>query len=287
MTRSAKNYCFTLNNYSEDDQIRLRTCFASNDAVVYLVFGRETAESGTRHLQGYISFSSRKTLNQAKAFVNERAHLEIARGTPTQNFTYCTKDGDFEEFGDRPAPAGKRTDLDGLAGAIRCGERLRILSVDYAEYFIRYPRGIEAYAGRHRPAWRASVTVFCFHGTTGTGKTWRVYNTEPDLYRYPNDGWFDGYDQHEAVLFDDYRPSEFKVNKLLEFIDQYPVQVRVKGSFVNFCPRRIYFTSNIDPKLWYRNIDEPTYDALMRRIHINLKFQRVDGEVQIIREWPE
>lgn len=286
MTNSARNYCFTLNHYTDDDQERLRACFASNDSVKYIIWGRETASTGTPHLQGFIGFSTRKTLNQAKELINERAHLEVARGTPKQNRTYCTKDGDFEEFGDLPASAGSRSDLDGLASALRGGRRFRDLAMEYSSDFIRYPRGIDKYASFFKRETRPSVTVFCLWGSTGSGKTWRVFNTEPDLFRYAGDGWFDGYDQHEAVLFDDYRPSEFKIARLLQIIDVYPVTVRVKGSFVDFCPRRIYFTSNIKPEDWYKGVDEESHRALLRRIHICLEFLKVDDEIFITRNWP-
>lgn len=95
----AKNWCFTLNNYVDADQDRLRT-LAASEQVAFLVFGREVGESGTPHLQGYIEFRVRKRLRQVKDLVGQRAHLEIRRGTGPEAREYCLKDGDFEEFGE-------------------------------------------------------------------------------------------------------------------------------------------------------------------------------------------
>lgn len=106
----AKRWVFTLNNYTDEDQQRLRSIFPS-DSVDYLVFGREIGETGTPHLQGYIHFRFRQYLAQAKAVVSQRAHLEVSRGNPTQAADYCKKDGDFEEFGVLPNGQGSRTDL--------------------------------------------------------------------------------------------------------------------------------------------------------------------------------
>lgn len=96
-------YCFTLNNFDNDDQARLRALGAS---VKYLVFGRETGTSGTPHLQGFVVFNTSTRFASAKRAIGQRAHLEAARGTNAQASDYCKKDGDFEEFGSLPAPQG-------------------------------------------------------------------------------------------------------------------------------------------------------------------------------------
>jgi hypothetical protein len=95
----AKNWCFTLNNYTEDEENVIHSMYITG-TITYLVVGREVGESGTEHLQGYIQFKKRLTLSQVKQqFGINRIHLEISRGTPQQAAHYCKKDGEFEEFG--------------------------------------------------------------------------------------------------------------------------------------------------------------------------------------------
>lgn len=89
-------YCFTINNYNDDDIARLDSVDCQ-----YIVYGREVAPTtGTPHLQGYVHFSAGKSVSAARKLV--KGHLTPAKGTAEQNFDYCTKEGKFTERGDRP-----------------------------------------------------------------------------------------------------------------------------------------------------------------------------------------
>jgi len=91
-----KHWCWTLNNYSNDEFQQLVALSTElPDPVQYVVFGKELGAQGTPHLQGFISFSRRVTFNATKRLVSPRCHLEKAKGTPAQAAEYCRKDGDF------------------------------------------------------------------------------------------------------------------------------------------------------------------------------------------------
>lgn len=82
----ARNWCFTLNNYTE------ASCeLINNIDCVYMVYGFEIGENGTPHLQGYIRFSNQRQLSSLKKLI-PRAHFEAAKGSGKQNFDYCTKE---------------------------------------------------------------------------------------------------------------------------------------------------------------------------------------------------
>lgn len=96
----AKNWCFTINNYTADDCHRLEDLGRRIESdIQYLIVGREAGEEGTPHLQCYVQFKKRLRFSQVKNFVGPRAHIALARGTPSHNYIYCSKDGDYEEFG--------------------------------------------------------------------------------------------------------------------------------------------------------------------------------------------
>lgn len=60
----------------------------------YLVYGHETGESGTHHLQGYVEWSKKISLKSLKKHLGtKRIHLEKANGSLDQNQAYCKKEG--------------------------------------------------------------------------------------------------------------------------------------------------------------------------------------------------
>lgn len=97
MTVRSRAWCFTVNNDTFDDlQTLLDAMFE------YLVFGFEVGgKKHTPHMQGYIYFKNAIRQVSAKKIL-PRAHLLVAKGGPDDNYDYCSKDGDYYEFGDKP-----------------------------------------------------------------------------------------------------------------------------------------------------------------------------------------
>jgi hypothetical protein len=76
----AKRWCFTLNNYTDED-LEWISKFIIPDNCVFAVVGQEIGESGTPHLQGFVNLKVKKRLSQLKELLGSRAHLEQAKGT--------------------------------------------------------------------------------------------------------------------------------------------------------------------------------------------------------------
>lgn len=94
MTKRSRGWCWTLNNYSETDYENIKMAIHSCTVEKWII-GKEVGKSGTPHLQGYLYFKSAKTFDVVKK-INDKAHWEAAKGKPSHNYDYCSKDGDFE-----------------------------------------------------------------------------------------------------------------------------------------------------------------------------------------------
>lgn len=107
------------------------------------------------------------------------------------------------------------------------------------------------------------------YGSTGTGKTRYVHQQahlfyEDDIWIYPGQGWFDGYQGQQVVVFDDFY-GDMPFGTLLKVLDRYKLDVPVKGGFTNWNPTRIYITSNVHPLCWYKDLNNHQEAALLRR----------------------
>jgi len=95
-----RNFVFTWNNYTEQSLTLLEN-YATIGAK-YVAYAEEIAPTtGTKHLQGYISFSNPKTISQARAKL-PGCHIESMLGSIAQNEEYCSKAGTLIEFGQKP-----------------------------------------------------------------------------------------------------------------------------------------------------------------------------------------
>ena len=89
----AKRWCFTLNNYTDEDINRVKETF-NHESCVFAVIGLEVAQSGTEHMQGFVHFRNRRTFKSLKSIL-PGAHIEIARGTDVENQNYCKKENNI------------------------------------------------------------------------------------------------------------------------------------------------------------------------------------------------
>lgn len=266
--KQGKHWCFTTNNYTEDDEIQLLRDAAQDQGVLYVVVGRETGESGTPHLQGYVQFSKRVYFGRLKTFCPQGSHIESAKGTPKQASEYCKKDGDYKEVGTLQAGQGARNDLLAVYEACKRGVSFGDIAESHPSAAIRYGAGIQRVRQLYQPPRTAPPQIWCFWGKTGTGKTRRVweYSNADAIWVHPGAKWFDGYDGQPAVLFDDFDGSWFKLSYFLRLLDRYIMPVPVKGGHTWWVPKTVFITSNLKPEEWYPNAHENHKSALMRRL---------------------
>lgn len=290
-TSKKRGWCFTINNPTLAESNALKTLGETElekSNIDYLVYGRETGECGTPHLQGYIHCKSQRPFSTIKKFVGDRAHIEGANGTPAQNRTYCTKDDDFDEWGQVPKQ-GERTDLASLAKSVveTSWSLEKELSADTIDYDVvgaglRFGRYIDdlrnTVAKKNRRQAKDNMTVIWCYGPPGSGKTKWVYDNHPDAFTYPGEPgktWFDNYNYEKTIVIDDFRGTKrvgsdadqvptFTFSYFLRLIDRYEMQIPVKGAYKWLCATTWIITCPWHPSEAYQSSEN--MGQLLRRI---------------------
>jgi Putative viral replication protein len=191
---AAKNWCFTLNNYQGSDIERIDSLVGSNERIKYVIYGKEVGESGTPHLQGFVSFVSKVRLNQVKTFIGSNPHVEVCRNV-SASVQYCKKEGDYAEFGEMSGGSGTRNDLDEFKSAVKAGMlSLKDIREAHSEVYAKYTRFCLEYIQDNYPVvqvpahelrpWQARLKslleqpacrrkiIFIVDETGNTGKSW-------------------------------------------------------------------------------------------------------------------
>lgn len=93
-----RNFVFTLNNYDQDS-IDWFERKVEEGVFKYVGYSEEVAPTtGTKHLQGFASFTNARTVQQARSIL-VGCHVEVMLGSIAQNETYCSKSGELIHLG--------------------------------------------------------------------------------------------------------------------------------------------------------------------------------------------
>lgn len=257
----------------------------------YFALCDEVGTEGTPHIHVYVHFRSGVRFSQIKKSFPS-AHIESAKGSPTENRDYIRKEGKwfesekkesnqpetFEEWGKIPeSRSGARSDLEVLFDLIVDG-------LTNAEILRRNPNYMRClnYIDRTRQAlhedefknkWREISCVYVF-GETNTNKT-RTYmetNGYENVYRitnYSGNAAWDGYRGQDVVIFEEYR-SQILISEMLTWLEGYPnCSLRARYADKVACFTKVIIISNIPLEEQYKNVqqDSPaTWRAFLRRI---------------------
>lgn len=291
--RRARDWRFTINNYSDDDIANLMSMCEDdspdkNVNIVYMIGGFEFGEKNkTPHIQGYLELKNAVTWGSIIRWndISGCTHWDIEPkskyATADDNINYCTgnstgktKNEDYFEYG-TPKQQGKRNDWHGAKDILKNGGSLDDVAENDFKTYVRYERGLTKYKqiiDKHKSKeLRHKLHVTVLWGDAGAGKTRFVYDNHDinDIYRLrsSNGGniWFNNYDGEPILLIDDFR-GWIRFTDLLELLDIFPCPIEFKGGSTYARWTKVFITSNKHPKNWYPGIGFP-YE-LERRLHV-------------------
>lgn len=231
------------------------------------------------------------------------AHIETARGTCQENRDYIRKEGKyldsdkketnlidtFEEFGEMPVE--RNGSSDNVSSQV-----LQMLKDGYnnLEIIDRFPSYLTkvVHLDKMRQTIMASANANKFrnlevtyiYGETETGKTRYVldkYGYE-NVYKVTNyEHPFDGYENQDVILFDEFR-SSLPLKDMLQYLDGYPCRLPARYADRQACYTKVYLISNIKFNKQYINIQETenkSFNALRRRITTFLNFEKKNTDL--------
>lgn len=272
---SSRGWCFTLNNYTDDDVNALASLGCE-----YIVYGKEVASTGTPHLQGYVHFKSACTFSALRKKMPSSPHIEPRMGTVDQAIEYCEKDGNMYERGIRP----KSKKQQGQLGSTATKERWR-------EINRRAAAGDETWLKENEPAlYHKQLATFRTHrapeitpmdytdadtphewwyGPTGTGKTSKAWADYPGFYSKEQNKWWCNYQRQDVVVIEEASPKtmEHLASRIKVWCDRYPFPGEIKGGRIEgLRPKKIIITSNYSIKDCFPSPQD--YEPLLRRFKV-------------------
>lgn len=262
---TSKRWCFTVNNYSQEDEDSIQSWDC-----LYLVYGREVGDSGTPHLQGFVTFKNNKRYSGVRK-LHDKAHWECAKGTSAQASDYCKKDGDYFEKGQAPCP-GKRTDLDAAIATLKT-DGLAAVAENHPVEFTRYSRGFRDLAlFLEKPYTHHQCRGIWIWGPPGTGKSHCARAFSSDIYLKAQNKWWDGYAGERVVLLDDL-DTDVLGHYLKIWSDKYSCTGETKGGTIQLRHHMFIVTSNYPPSHFW------PFDDMMR-LAIERRFKVIEKKTR-------
>lgn len=236
--------------------------------VAYAVWQYEMSESGTPHYQGYIQMKKKYSLSGLQKNMPPGIHWEARKKTHAQARDYCKKEdtriaGPWE-FGTE-THQGRDSALMPMFEAVKEGKaELEVMAIDPL-IWARYFRAIERYRKLVTPSRKDGDTVYTrvYWGPTDIGKSWRaqfeavahngVYYKLPTPQNQKHTVWWDDYNGEEDVIIDEFS-GQISLHYMNTICDRYKCSVQTKGGVVRLNMRRLWITSNDNPKEWWPNM---------------------------------
>jgi len=274
MTGQYTRVCFTVNLRDTEtwDDFDINTLRATLNTS-FLICGKETGAEGRKHFQGYLEFPKKvtgKVIHDKfrRTFPDGMSvHFEVAKGSATQNITYCSKEDTAPYTNGEPkAGQGTRTDLNEIMKKFKEGNTIQQIAEEHPMEYCRFRNGFRDFAHWNQQERKWPTKLIFIWGPTGTGKSTQAQYLSPRSVHWTGH-YLNNYEPGtDNILFDDFDDEKMHWKDWLNFCDRHPHTVNIKGGSAQFNPRIIIFTSNTDPMTWYAKTKPETRAAIQRRM---------------------
>jgi len=279
-----RGFCFTINNYIEQDLRRLdqRTDYK------YLILGLETGASGTPHIQGYVHWKHQKRVSTVRKIIG--GHVETRKGTIQQAIDYCKKDGKFLEFGDIPQEAATTSKVrwDELVSKAEQGD-FDWIKENHPQQWVCLSDKLQGLHERKGKILQGLSRHEWWVGPTGTGKSKTVWDLYPEHFQKELNKWWCNYKDEDVVVIEEWSPkNECTASQLKVWADRYPFTGQVKGANLRkIRPKKIIVLSNYTIEQCFT--DPRDQEPLLRRFTTIDFSDGIEGalQAQAIKELEE
>lgn len=254
------------------------------DGLVAFAGQFERGEQGTRHLQAVLVFSRRLRLNQVAAMFRGGAHVERCHDL-LASVAYCTKETSRElgpwKAGELPFHRNNKRDWDAMWELAKAG-KMEEIPADVClaatvlcnmQVRIRCYSTIKCIAKDHAPAKPdlPELDNVWLYGAPGSGKSFEARRLFPGAYPKSFNKWWDGYQNEDTVIIDDFEKGDEGKNHPLGhhlkiWSDVYEFIAEIKGGAARIRPKRLIVTSNYSiDEVFPRHVDSALNEAVHRR----------------------
>lgn len=238
--------------------------------VTYIRGQLETgAENGFLHWQVLACFNNRVRLSAVKHVFGEQAHCELSRSEAANLYVWKEETrvaGTQFELGALPLNRNNPDDWKRVKQLAKEG-KLEDIPEDI---YIRFYRTLKTIKRDFMvaPANLENVCGVWIHGPPGVGKSHKARQDYPNAYLKPCNKWWDGYQEHENVILDDFdKNHECLGHHLKIWTDKYSFIAETKGGAMQIRPKKVVVTSNYTIDQIF-GTDGVLTAALQRRFHV-------------------
>ncbi len=262
----SRKWQITINNPVDKgyDHQKIIDIVSNLKSVIYWCMADEIGENGTYHTHVFLCSKSGVRFSTIKKNF-EGGHFEMCRGSASENRDYVQKSGKwekdrkketcvpdtFQEFGEMPIEAkGNKISFDDVYDLIASGLSTMDIVTEYPSLIlqmdkIEYSR--QLFLREKYKTTRRELEVTYIYGASRTGKTRsvmdkfgydKVYRVTD--YKHP----FDNYNGQDVIIFEEFR-SSLALPEMLNYLDNYPVELRCRYANKQALYTKVYVISNI------------------------------------------